>query len=685
MKMHTMCRLCSACCPVEAQVDDGRLVSAMRKSFLPPRERITCPKLAAAPEIVYSEKRLRSPLVRDNKKSGRFREAGWDEALTLVAEKLERCRDKGNAPHVAWLRGMAADWGAPWDYVQRLMHAFGSPNAVGNGSVCHVAREMAHNYTYGAMTLPRITDAECILIWGKNDRNTMPAAHEAILHARRRGAKLIVVDPVQTPAARMADIWLQVKPAHDGQLAMAMINEIIAADLVDHDFIRNYCTGFDALKAAAAMYPAETVAADTWLDPDDIRAAARMYASAKPACIVDGNGLDMQLHTFQATRAVSMLRALTGNLDAAGGDFIPQPVRARNIQLRDRLPEKVFPVTQAHDLFSRFHPNWGLHAQSCLVDAIVDETPYPVTTLVVQSGNPAVTMADSGRVEKALEKLNFLVVIDPFFTATAGFADVVLPASMCFEKTQLNRAAMRTSPAILQNRIIDPLEGTRPDWQIVFELARKLGLSDEFPWADVEDAIDYQLEPSGITVSRLRENPEGVWDGEIRYEKYKTDGFNTPSGKVEFYSERLAQAGHLPTPYMDGKWKNPISFVVDGLEDPLVGISGERENRFTHSQFHHVAGLLKENEAPQAGFHPDDAAKRAICPGDLVRISTPKGEIQVPAAITDKIRAGSVLIPWGWGEVHPEYNLNRLTDDDQRDPVTSTPSSRTFMCCVEKC
>ena len=553
MKKQTVCRLCSSCCPVEVEVEGNRLVAAERKSFLPPEQRWPCPKLRAAADIVYSPARLQKPLLREKTGEGHaFRETSWEEALEVVAERFGYFRAQHGAHSVCWLRGMAADWGAPWDYANRLMNAFGSPNTIGNGSVCHVAREMAHTFTYGAMTVPQAKNARCILVWGKNDLDTNPPMSDAIMYARQQGAKLIVVDPIRTRLAAMADLWLQIKPGHDGLLAMAMIHEIISAGLYDADFVRDWTLGFAELQTAAAAFAADKIAGDVWLDPEVIRQAARLYATTRPACIIDGNGLDMQLNVFQDTRAVCILRALTGNLDQPGGDLIPQAVPTRNIQLRERLPQDVPPVTEDYPLFSTFHPTWGLHSQSCVIDAILDEVPYPIRMLVVQSGNPAVTMTDSGRVREALEKLEFLVVIDPFMTQTARFANVVLPAAGCFEKTQLNRASLRNNLVILQNQVIDSLPDSWPDWKITFELARRLGLEREFPWQTVEEAIDYQLEPAGITVAKLRENPAGISAAETEYQKYRTRGFATPTGKVEIFSERLKDHAHSPVPYLDG-------------------------------------------------------------------------------------------------------------------------------------
>ena len=680
-QVHTVCRLCSACCPVVAEVEGERFIRAERKSFLPPEKRLVCPKLRAAPDIVYSPDRVLQPLIRNA--AGEFQGASWEAALDLVAEKMLSYKERNGAATVAWLRGMAADWGAPWDYANRLMNLFGSPNTIGNGSVCHVAREMAHVYTYGSLTLAQPKNSRCIVVWGKNDRHTAPGAFEAILAAREQGAKLIVIDPVQTSLAKMADIWLQIKPGHDGQLAMAMIREIICQGLYDADFVQNYCVGFEDLKAAAGQYPAEDVGPRIWLAPEAIRAAARLYATSKPACIIDGNGLDMHLQVFQTTRAVCLLRALTGNLDRDGGDFILQPVPVNDLQARDCLPVDFPPITQAHFLFNTFHQNWGLHVQSALVDAIVAEEPYPVRMVVVQSGNPVITMADANRARRAFEKLEFLVMIDLFQNQTARYADVLLPACSCFEKTQLNRAYLRNSPVILANEVIPPLGESRPDWWIMFELGRRLGLAEYFPWQTVEEAIDYQLQPSGLTVSKLRQHPEGLRATPLEFEKYRRQGFATPSGKVELFSERLAAAGHLPVPFQDGSIVDPISYAETAGPDALIGISGARNNRFTHTQFFHIPALRRGDPEPTADLHPEEARSRGIVGGQMLTITTPRGRVRLRSRLTKAIPKGIVRLAWGWGEVDPEMNVNNLTDDDRRDPVTGTPSSRSFMCRLE--
>jgi len=683
MLLDTVCRFCSSCCPIEAEVRDDRLITARRKSFLAPEQRLVCPKLAAAPEIVYSPDRLTTPLIKNADGSG-FREASWDEALDLVVSRFRHHQATTGAPSVAWLRGMAADWGAPWDYPNRLMHLFGSPNTIGNGSICFVARDFAHTYTYGAMAFPEAKAARCLIVWGKNDGNTALGAAEGIHWAKEHGAPLIVIDPVRTALARKADLWLQIKPGHDGLLAMAMIDEIIKENLYDADFVEHYTLGFAALKEAAAQYSADKVAASIWLTAEQIKQVARIYATTKPAAIIDGNGLDMHSKVFDTTRAVAMLRALTGNLDQPGGDVLPQPIPVRNIQLKDRLDPGLTPITGDYPLFNTFSDTWGNQVQGCVVDAILAGKPYPLKMVVVQSGNPLVTMADSSRTRQAFAQLETLVVIDLFMTETAKLADIILPAASCFEKTQLNRSSIRNNPMFLQNAVIPPVGDSWPDWQIVFELGRRLGFAAEFPWQTAEAAIDYQLEPTGVTVAQLRQNGKGLRIEELRYRKYLSQPFKTPSGKVEFFSARLAAAGLPPVPFQHGWGDDPISFAGQSDEYPLLGISGSRDIRFTNSQFRTIPALLDHSDGPLVDLHPDDATAQGIAEGERVRIETPKGAIEMTARHSTTVRPGSIRLAWGWGDFAPSSNLNSLTEDDCRGPVTGTSTSRSFMCRLRK-
>jgi anaerobic selenocysteine-containing dehydrogenase len=424
--------------------------------------------------------------------------------------------------------------------------------------------------------------------------------------------------------------------------------------------------------------------ADTiWLTTDQIKQVARLYATTKPAAIVDGNGLDMHREVFDTTRAIAMLRALTGNLDKPGGDVLPQPIPVRNIQMKNRL-EGAIPITHQDPLFNAFSDTWGNQVQGCIVDAILEGSPYPLKMVVVQSGNPLITMADSNRTREAFAKVETLVVIDLFMTETAKLADVILPAATGFEKTQLNRSSIRNNPMFLQNAVIAPVGDSWPDWKIVFELGRRLGFAAEFPWQTAEEAIDYQLEPAGVTVEQLRQNGKGLRLEELCHEKYTKQGFNTPSGKVEFFSARLAEAGLPGVPFEHGMGGDPISFADRSDAYPVLGISGSRDIRFTNSQFRTIPSLLKAGAGPVVDIHPDDAERQGMVEGDPLRIETPKGAIEMTARISTTVRPGTVRIAWGWGDYAPRSNLNALTEDDQRGRVTGTSTSRSFMCRLSK-
>ena len=684
-KKHTICHLCSACCPVVVYLKNNKVILVERKIKTRIKEEYFCPKIKAAAQIVYSSNRLKTPMIKE-KKNGKifWQEVSWKTALNRITKKLNLLKKEYGAESICWLRGQASDWGAVWHYANRFMNVFGSPNIIGNGSVCHAARDANHTFTYGAMTNPDYKNSKCIIIWGRNDRDCKPSLYEEIVYAKEKGAKIIVIDPIQTKLALLADIWLQVKPGYDGILAMSMIYVIISEKLYDQDFVRGWTIGFDKLKDVTSHYIPEKIAKTMWLCPEKIRESARLYTKTKPACIGDGNGIDMHLNVSQTSRAISILRALTGNLDKKGGDLIPQPIPFKDIQLREYAPKNIKPITSEYPLFNQYDKNLGIHTMGILTDTILNEKPYPLKGLIIQGANPAVTMANSKRFLKALAKLELTVVIDLFMTQTANLADIVLPTTTCFEQTRLNLGSMYSNRVILQNKTMKWFENCWPDWKIIFELAKKLGHEKEFPWNSVEEAIDEQLSPAAITVEMLRQNPGGILFQKTRYKKYIKQGFNTPTGKVELYSAKLKKYGYSPLPDFQEVWKNQPSFYQEKIHFPLIGISGKRSNNYVHSQFRNIPFLLKREPEPFVDIHPKDAKKRNISDDDKVKIESPNGKIIMKARISNIVHSGSVRIAWGWGEFNSDYNLNKLTDDEQKDSITSTTSNRTFMCNVVK-
>ncbi len=685
MKRITVCRLCSANCLIEANIDQNNNIFAERIKSPYLKKNISCPKLQAVNEIIYSPDRLTDPLLKIKKANKpTWEKQSWEIILDMIASKLQYYKKNYGAESICWIRGQAPDWSSTWHYAMRFMNLLGSPNIIGNGAICHAAREFAHIMTYGEMSSPDYKNSKYIIVWGRNDHNSKPRLFENILYAKERGAKLIVIDPVKTELAQIADSWLQIKPGGDGLFAMAIMNVIIKEKLYDQEFVDKWTLGFDQLSQSIDAYSPKIISKIINIDSDVIRTIARLYATTKPACIGEGNGLDMNLEVFQTTRAICILRALTGNIDKKGGDKIPLPIPFRNIELAELLPKDVKPITYEYPLFDHFRPTRGNPALGPVTGAIINKKPYPIKVLIIQGTNPVVTVANTKRFLKALDSLDLIIVIDLFMTQTAKYADIVLPTTTSFETTRINFPALYSNQVVLQDKIINSLGNSWPDWKITFELARRMNFEKEFPWKNVEQAIDYQLEPTGITVKQLRSKPEGIdFQHKKSYLKYLEDGFHTPSKKVEILSEKLQRYGFSGLPSFKLSIEN-YSYYKLKEEYPLLAISGARPNYFVHSQFRNIESLLKHEPEPLVDIHFLDAKERKIENGDLIKIFTPNGSIEMKANVSNIIPPGIIRIPWGWGESNLTYNANNLTDDSEKSPITSTTSNRSFMCNISK-
>jgi anaerobic selenocysteine-containing dehydrogenase len=636
-------------------------------------------------EIIYSPDRLTDPLLKIKKANKpTWEKQSWEIILDMIASKLQYYKKNYGAESICWIRGQAPDWSSTWHYAMRFMNLLGSPNIIGNGAICHAAREFAHIMTYGEMSSPDYKNSKYIIVWGRNDHNSKPRLFENILYAKEQGAKLIVIDPVKTELAQIANSWLQIKPGGDGLFAMAMMNVIIKEKLYDQKFVDKWTLGFDQLSQSIDAYSPKIISKIINIDSDVIRTIARLYATTKPACIGEGNGLDMNLEVFQTTRAICILRALTGNIDKKGGDKIPLPIPFRNIELSELLPKDVKPITYEYPLFDHFRPTRGNPALGPVTGAIINKKPYPIKVLIIQGTNPVVTVANTKRFLKALDSLDLIIVIDLFMTQTAKYADIVLPTTTSFETTRINFPALYSNQVVLQDKIINSLGNSWPDWKITFELAHRMNFEKEFPWKNVEQAIDYQLEPTGITVKQLRSKPEGIdFQHKKSYLKYLEDGFHTPSKKVEILSEKLQRYGFSGLPSFKLSIEN-YSYYKLKEEYPLLAISGARPNYFVHSQFRNIESLLKYEPEPLVDIHSLDAKERKIENGDLIKIFTPNGSIEMKANVSNIISPGIIRIPWGWGESNLTYNANNLTDDSEKSPITSTTSNRSFMCNISK-
>jgi len=729
-RIKTVCNLCGLCgCGLEVTVRDGgdamppRVVKVEGDRTHPENRGALCAKGRALLDILYSPDRLKYPLARVGKRGeGKWKRISWDEALDRVAEGLQQVKDAYGPEAVVFHKGSGHDLcaGDVRGYLYRLANVFGTPNLTSPFYVCNGPRSLNMFFMTGGVPAPDVENAECVLLWGINPTETALTRHLKIQAALKRGAKLIVVDPRRTHYAKRADVHLQPRPGSDGALALGLLRVIVEEGLFDEDLVANWTVGFEELKVLLEEYSLEKVQEITWVSKEEIRQAARLYAQIKPACVFLGNALDQHTGASQAIRAITTLMAVTGNLDVRGGNVIlSQAVLAKNpVELHDKLsPEMNKKRLGSEFLLSRFEFTKIAHPPSAF-EAILEEKPYPVKAMLVMAANPALTSANSRDVKAALEKLDFVAVADIFMTETARFADVVLPACTFLEQTyyatyEAGAYLKPTQPGLLMLRpeVVPPLEESWPDWKIIFELARKLGYGEYFAWQDIEEAIDYELAPIGVTVRDLREHPEGIqingpsflyqkfgskgaWGklmiGLLRrvkfrkypdmYQKYEKIGFMTPSKKVEIRSQRLQAMGYDALPVYREPAESPLGDPELAESYPLVLTTGAKLRWYVHSQMRNIPSLSRQMPHNVVEIHPDTAADLGMEEGDAVLVESLRGGITCQARLTGEIHPRVVQVFHGFGEA----NVNLLTDNRSFDPITGSVPMRSALCRVRK-
>jgi len=650
---------------------------------------------------LYHPDRLKYPLKRLGARGeDQWQRLNWYEALDTVSEELLRVKREFGAESIVGARGT----GRPY-YVlfHRFLHCLGTPNRLGFAHLCYGPRLAVSAMTCG--TLP-VCDyygfdgvyPECVLVWGCNfDENGASdgmCGYQLVL-TMRKGDKLIVVDPRRTSLAAKADHWLQVRPGTDDALAMGMLHTIIKEGLYDKDFVNKWTIGFDKLVERIEGYSPEKVAEITWIPAQAIRSAARMYATTKPACIQWGNALDQNINTLQTVRAVHCLSAITGNLDVPGGDIFlvpPTDIVTHTVHGNQSLSlhEKIIPEVRSKMIGGgkyKVLDTAVIHPRN-LLDAIMSGQPYPVKALFVMGSNTLLNQTDPARTARAFKKVDFTVVTDLFMTPTAQMADILLPASSWLENDEV--ADIHMGWCVLVRQKVAEIGECRDDKQILFDLAHRLGMSDDFPWRDVREYCDWTLEGAGLTFEEFKDL--GILTGKMRYRKYEQEGFATPSGKVELRCSTLESMGYDPLPDVVEPAESPYS-TPDLFKDyPLIITTGSRIQGYFCSEGRQIASLRKLNPDPVMEIHPDTASSLGIESGDWVWIESPRGRIKQRAKLTDGIHPGVVHAQHGWWfpeKEPPEYgftesNVNVLAADMPCDPHTGSESLRAFLCKVYK-
>jgi len=687
--VKSVCRMCHGGCGVLVYVKDERVVRIAGDPDCPINRGTLCSKALAAPQLVHHPKRLTHPVKRVGPRgSGKWQRISWDEALDLIAERILTYKEKFGAESIVLGYGTGRENEA---VIYRFANTLGTPNVLTAGHFCYGPRIATSLITCGGLP---VVDYEnrprCIMVWGNNlvISNADEYKGAAFSEALGAGAKLIVVDPRLTRIASRADLWLQLRPGTDTALALGMANVIVSEGLYDREFVEKYVHGWEAFCERVKEYPPEKVSEITWVPAERIREAARLFATTKPAAIQWGVAIEQQVTCADNNRALLALLGITGNIDVPGGQVIFRPPKIRTVG--EFAAHRLLPKEQAEkrlggDRF-RLASNFAVINPKCVWDAILYEKPYPVKMLFFISSNPLLTRANAREVYEALKRVDFMAVSDFFITPTAELADVVLPSATWLEMDYIADYWKRHGYILPRRKVIQVGE-CRSDHEMLNDLAKRVGLAEHW-WDRFEDALDWILEPLGITWQEFKQMD--YIRAEVRYRKYRERGFSTPTGKFELYSTLLEKWGYDPLPQYREPPESPYSTPELHAQYPYILITGARIPGLFHSEGRQIPWLRRLHPEPVVEIHPETAKKEGIEEGDWVVIESPRGKVRQRAKLFSGMDPRVVAVQHAWwfpereepGMGWDESNVNILTSNAYEDcnPAMGATSVRVLLC-----
>ena len=693
MIVKTFCaRMDHGGCGLLIHVEDGKIVRVEGDPESPLNQGTMCAKGIAQVERLNHPDRLRYPLKRAGAKGeGRWERISWEEALSMIAQKIQENIDRGEQRAIAFAQGTPK--GLELYMMIRLANLLKVPHIATPGSICHMPRETAALITCGFFPVPDYDHPPAlVLLWGSNlfQTNEEGVIGSQLRRALDRGAKLITIDPRRTLLASRADLWLQPRPGSDLALALGMLKVIVEEGLYDERFVQNWTVGFEELRVLLQEYPLDRVSTLTWIAGDKIAAAARLYAGTRPACIQWGNALEHNINSVQSARALMILKAVTGNLDAPGGNVNrvgPAVLRPGELVLSKSFPDKREKLLGPE---FRLATMMGFTPSQLIVKAILSRSPYPIRMMYIQGGNPLLSYANAAETFQALKNLEFLAVAEIFMTPTAQLADIVLPTATNFEFDDVGHYGLPHGFILARPKVVNPPEECWPDLWILNELGKKLGQEKSF-WPTLRACLDDVLKPASLTYEDLKK--VGMLKGKWTYRSYEGRGFNTPSGKVEISSSKFKEWGYDPVPVFREILEAPEPDAAGVQDYPLLLTSAKDPNYF-HSAYRNISSLRKLSPEPLVFLHPETAQKIHIREGDWARIETRMGTIRQKVAFSPDLDPRVVVAAYGWWFPErkdlelcgwKESNINILTENNPPyEPTIGSTNLRAIRCRVFK-
>lgn len=678
---RTICDICSPAfhCGVDAYVKDGIIVKLEGTESHPTNRGLLCTKGLAGRQYLYNKNRIRTPLRRTGKRGdGLFEEITWDEAYDEIAFHLKKIAENDGPESVVFFSGYSK-WYRP--FLHRLAYSFGSLNYATESSQCMTSTFLQWLTTTGnVMCGPDTLHAKVFLGWAFNPYYSRYLSAKNVEKAKANGTKIIIVDPRETPATRMlADIHLRPSPGTDGALALCLGNLIISNKYYDEKYIRKYVYGFSEYEEYVKQYTPEKTEKLTTVPAEQIIAAAHMIGKNLPLAINESAApIAHHSNGFQSYRAIMALSAITGSFDSVGGqiptsfsyNYMPAGFQTRE----NNFVNDVKPLRAKAPIGSDRFPLWAKFIDEAQVNDLARQAqtsdPYAIKAMLGFGVNYRIVPGDYA-LKDALLKMDFLVNTDLFLTDTCKLCDIVLPACTSYERSELK--AFAGGYLTYTKPVITPLYESRPDTQIICDIAKKIAPKDALLGNGPEACYRYIIQDLPITLEKLAECPIPLKVPQI--DPYvpgtmRERGLKTISGKFELWSLSIEALGkdHLkPLP----EWEPSVN-DDDAHKYPYLLCSAPRLTNALHSRLHNVPWNRSLRPYPMADIHPEDANKLNVSQGDNIELFSRRGVIQVKANITSRIPCGFVAMYHGYSEA----DINSITDPEHLDPYSGFPGFR---------
>jgi len=679
--VQTTCPYCGTGCSFNLVVKDGKVIDTMPYRRSPVNEGKLCPKGTYAHEFVNSEDRLTTPLI---KKDGKFVESSWDEAYALIAEKF-----KGFKPdEIAVLSSARVSNEENYLLMKLARGVFKTRHIDHCARLCHssTVAGLAASFGSGAMTnsIGDIAESKCVFVIGSNTFEQHPLIGRRIMQAKMNGGKLIVFDPRFTPTAKQADLYAAFYSGSDVAVLNCLMGEIIRNGWEDKEWLETRATGYDELKATVLKddYLPENVEKISGISAADLKKAAEWIGTAESSALIYSMGITQHTVGVDNVKSTANIQMLTGNIGRRGGGV--NALRGQN-NVQGACDMGALPVVftgyqkvidpAAH---KKFEDAWGFPDGICapengyevtiMIDKLSDN-PGELKGMYIMGENPMLSDPDIDHAENALKNLDFLVVQDIFLTETAQLADVVLPASCYAEKegtqTSTERRVQMWRPAQ------DPPGDAKLDWKILCEVGAAMGYADQFPYQNAEEIFSEiaELTPSyhGMNYERLS----------------KPEALHWPCPSLDHPGTPILHIGKCAHP--DGKgvmhaleWKPPAEVPDD--EYPYIFTTGRCIWHWHTGSMTRRSGTLdKEVPTGWIEINTEDAKDLGVADGEIVKAITRRGEIEVPAKVTDEIMKGEMFMPFHFAECA----ANKLTNN-ALDPVCKIPEFKACAIKIEK-